>query len=300
MESELVLISIWGCWVFGTGAIVTRSQSYCENWRCVDPVYRPLRQRHFRGAFSVIVHQFTYHSTNWAHWLCEACAVLVWLPPELARGATVVWFDYNWRHAPFIEDGLRLFGFGDSVGLTMKQYCFAEQVLTLVPFKYNRPYRDPIWKFREVVISRLKLENQSASQYFLMQRKRARLRVIKNLDEIAETFRTALPSLHWRIVAYFPSVEESAREFSRANLLFAVHGAGCGSMIFMPRNSIFIELGSAECMSYMWQLARICGIYHVIHTMESVHHFQTRKFVVDLGVIHQMIGLIKRHIGIPE
>jgi hypothetical protein len=41
----------------------------------------------------------------------------------------------------------------------------------------------------------------------------------------------AFPFLSETVITYFSSAEKSAREFWEGDLLLAVHGAGCGSLI---------------------------------------------------------------------
>jgi hypothetical protein len=51
-------------------------------------------------------------------------------------------------------------------------------------------------------------------------------------------------------------IKKSAREFWDANLLFAVHGAECGSLVFMQPKTTFVEVGNQSCISDMSQLTR--------------------------------------------
>jgi uncharacterized membrane protein YesL len=130
-----------------------------------------------------------------------------------------------------------------------------------------------------------------------MQRIQGQNRFLQNLGEIAPIFQMAFPSLPWKVITYFPSVAKSAREFWEANLLFAVHGAGCGSLVFMQENTIFLELASQSCVAYMWQLTRICRIYHVIYMMPDVTHCRTPYINLNVSVVHILISLLQGRFG---
>jgi hypothetical protein len=132
-----------------------------------------------------------------------------------------------------------------------------------------------------------------------MQRMRRETRFLQNMAAITQALRTAFPSLPWTMITFFLSVENSAREFWDANLLFAVHGAGCGSLVFMQENTTFLELASESCIPYMWQLTRICRISHVIHLIPGLVHFGTRSIDLNLSVLQVMIAILKARFGSP-
>jgi uncharacterized membrane protein YesL len=103
--------------------------------------------------------------------------------------------------------------------------------------------------------------------------------------------------LPWTLITFFLSVEHSTWEFWDANLLFAVHGPGCGSLVFMHGNTTFLELASQNCVAYMWELTRICKIYHVIYLIPGVVHFGTRNINLNLSVIQMMISILRVRFG---
>jgi hypothetical protein len=93
------------------------------------------------------------------------------------------------------------------------------------------------------------------------------------MSPIVQTFQLAFPSSFWIVLTCFKSAEKSTQKFWHANLLFAVHGAGCGSLVFTQGNTIFPELASQSCVPYMRQFPRICGIYDVLYMMPGMKHF---------------------------
>jgi hypothetical protein len=130
-----------------------------------------------------------------------------------------------------------------------------------------------------------------------MQRVHGQTRFLENMGEITQAFQMAFPSLPWTVITYFPSIEQSAREFWDANLLFGVHGAGCGSLVFMQEQTTFLELATQSCVPYMWQLSQICRICHVIYMMPGVSHFGTRKVHLNISIVQVMISILKVRSG---
>jgi hypothetical protein len=205
----------------------------------------------------------------------------------------IVWTNFSWRPGRFIKDSLNLFGFTSNVCLPDSWFLFAQELWTLAGFRFNQPYPEIILEFRKVLEKQLELPRISPSKYFLMQRIPGQTRFLQNMGAITQAFQIAFPSLPWTLITDFLSVETSAREFWDANLLFAVHGAGCGSLVFMQGNTTFLELASQSCIGYMWELTRICKIYHVIYLIPGVFHFGTRNINLNLSVIQMMISILR-------
>jgi hypothetical protein len=164
----------------------------------------------------------------------------------------------------------------------------------LTPYTFGYLYPEIIRKFREVLIDRLALKPLQPWKSFFMKRDPRRTRSFANISEIFTAFCAELPSLSWMIITYFPSVEESAREFWTANLLFAVHGGGCGSLVFMQKGAIFLEVQTWDCLAYMWQLCQICSLYQVIHRVPSLHWSRT-PIIIEATVIRAMSQLVKAY-----
>jgi hypothetical protein len=175
---------------------------------------------------------------------------------------------------------------------------FTQELWTLAGFRFNQPYPQIIRAFREALVKQLGLRNIIPSKYFLMQRVHGRTRFLQNIGVILQRFQMTFPSLPWIVMTYFPSVEKSAREFWDANLLFAVHGAGCGSLVFMQTNTTFLELASQSCVAYMWQLTQICGIHHVICMAPGVRHFETYDINLNLSIVDSIISVLKVRFGL--
>jgi hypothetical protein len=271
----LALVLSADCFLTSKGAILSHGHAFCQSWRCGSSSSPFSSGLYFKGNFSSIFYQFTVHSTNWAHWICETLAVLVWLPLEVSHNSLIVWTNFSWRPGHFIRESLTLFGFSNNLCLPDRCFLFTRELWTLAGFCFNQPYPQIITEFRQVIVKQLQFPNRIPSKYFLMQRLQGQTRFLQNISEIAQILQMALPSLPWTVITYFPSIAKSAREFWEANLLFAVHGAGCGSLVFMQENTIFFELASLSCVGYMWQLTRICRIHHVLYMMPGVTHLGT-------------------------
>jgi hypothetical protein len=293
----LALVLSKNSFLTSRGVIITEKQSFCQSWRCNRPSASFPKGWHFQGNWSSIFYQFSVHSTNWAHWICETLAVLVWLPYEMSHNSMIVWTNFSWRPGRFINDGLKLFGFTNNLCLPDGYFLFTQELWTLAGFRFNQPYPEIILEFRRFFVMQLELANIIPSQYFLMQRVHGQNRFLQNMGLIVQAFQLAFSSLPWTVITYFTSVEKSAREFWHANLLFAVHGAGCGSLVFMQVNTIFLELASQSCVPYMWQLTRICGIYHVLYMMPGVKHFGTHEINLNLSVVYVMIAILRVRFG---
>jgi hypothetical protein len=292
----LALVLSKDCFLTSRGVIVSEQRIFCQSWRCDKPGHRSFGGLHFKGNFSSILYQFTVHSTNWAHWICETLAVLVWLPSEVSTQAIIVWTNFTWRPGGYIRDSLILFGFTKNLCLPDGCFLFTQELWTLAGFRFNQPYPGIIREFRCAFVEHLGLPQVIPFKYFLMQRVRSRTRFLENIGAITQAFQMAFPSLPWILITYFPSVEKSAREFWDANLLFAVHGAGCGSLVFMQKNTTFLEVASQSCIKYMWQLTQICGIYHILYVLRGVTHFETRHINLNLSIVGVMISLLKGRI----
>jgi hypothetical protein len=285
------------CFLTSYGVILSQEKEFCQSWRCRRNLRAFPDGLRFKGNYSSILHQFSMHSTNWAHWICETLAVLVWLPPDLSHNSLIVWTNFSWRPGRFIKDSLALFGLMNTVCLPDGYFLFTQELWSLAGFRFNQPYPQIIMEFRHLLVKQLGLKDRVPSKYFLMQRVHGQMRFLRNINAIMEAFQRAFPSLPWTVITYFPSVEKSAREFWDANLLFAVHGAGCGSLVFMQENTVFLELASQSCVPYMWQLTRICRIHHVIYVMAGVAHFGTRDINLSLSVVQAMIAVLKVRFG---
>jgi hypothetical protein len=220
-------------------------------------------------------------------------AVLLWLPLEVSHHSLIVWTNFSWRPGRFIKDGLVLFGFTNNLCLPEGWFLFTSKLWTLAGFRFNQPYPEIIMYFRRGVVRQLDLPRNIPSKYFLMQRVHGQTRFLANIGAITQAFQMAFPSLPWTVITYFPSIEQSAREFWGANLLFAVHGAGCGSLIFMQEKTIFLELATQSCVAYMWQLSQICRICHVLYMLPGVSHFGTRNISFNISVVQVMISILR-------
>jgi hypothetical protein len=196
-----------------------------------------------------------------------------------------------------MRESLKLFGFSNNLCLPDRYFLFTRELWTIAGFRFNQPYPEIVMEFRQVVMKQFQLPNLVPFKYFLMQRIQGQSRFLQNLGEITQLFQMAFPSLSWTVITYFPSVAKSAREFWEATLLFAVHGAGCGSLVFMQENTIFLELASLSCVGYMWHLTRICRIDHMIYMMPGVTHFRTRYINLKVSVVHMIVSLLKGRFG---
>jgi hypothetical protein len=293
----LALILSENCFLTSYGVIVWHERVFCQSWRCKESGGAFSHGLHFKGNYSSILYQFSVHSTNWAHWICETLAVLLWLPFEVSHSSLIVWTNFAWRPGRFIRDSLALFDFTNNLCLPDGWFLFTRKLWTLAGFRFNQPYPEIIVHFRCSVVSQLGLPKSIPSKYFLMQRVHGQTRFLENMGAIRQAFQMAFPALPWTIITYFPSIEQSAREFWDANLLFGVHGAGCGSLVFMQEKTMFLELATQSCVAYMWQLSQICGIRHVIYMMPSVSHFRTRNVHLNISIIQVMISILKVRFG---
>jgi hypothetical protein len=207
--------------------------------------------------------------------------------------AIIVWTNFTWRPGSYIRDSLILFGFTNNLCLPDGCFLFTQELWTLAGFRFNQPYPEIIREFRCAFVKQLGLPQVTPFKYFAMQRLCSRTRFLENIGTITQAFQMAFPSLSWTLITHFPSVENSAREFWDANLLFAVHGAGCGSLVFMQKNTTFLEVATQSCIRYMWQLTQICGIYHILYVIPGVTHFQTHHITLNLSIVGVMISLLK-------
>jgi hypothetical protein len=285
------------CFLTSYGDIVWHERIFCQSWRCRKSGHPFSHGIHFKGNYSSILYQFSVHSTNWAHWICETLAVLLWLPFDVSHNSLIVWTNFSWRPGRFIKDGLMLFGYTNNLCLPDGWFLFTQELWTLAGFRFNQPYPEIILHFRRVGVRQFALPTTIPSKYFLMQRIYGQTRFLENMDEITQAFQMAFPSLPWIVITYFQSIEQSVRQFWDANLLFGVHGAGCGSLVFMQENTMFLELATQSCVAYMWQLSQICRIYHVIYMMPGISHFGTRNINLNLSVIQVMISILKVRFG---
>jgi hypothetical protein len=183
--------------------------------------------------------------------VCETLAVLLWLPPDLSHNSLVIWTNFSWRPGCFIKDSLALFGPMNNVCLLDGYFLFTHELWSLAGVRFNHPYPQIILEFRRIMANQLRLKTLGQSKYFLMHRVQVQMRLLQNMGALMETFQTAFPSAPWTVIRSFPSVEKSAGEFWDANLLFAVHGAGCGCLVFMQENTTFLEPASQSCVAYM-------------------------------------------------
>jgi hypothetical protein len=209
VSDVLALVLSKDCFLTSQGAIISHNGFFCQRWRCQGPS-RPFSYgRRVKGNFSSILYQFSVHSTNWAHWICETLAVLVWLPYEVSQNSMIVWTNFSWRPGRFIADSLTLFGFANNVCLPDGWFLFAQELWTLAGFRFNQPYPQIILEFRRVLVQQLRLPRITPSKYFLMQRIPGQTRFLQNIGAINQAFQTAFPSLPWTLITFFLSVEHS-------------------------------------------------------------------------------------------
>jgi hypothetical protein len=261
---------------------------------CSSDLYKFTERYRLIGRFKAVLDTSSIHATNWAHWICESLAVLVWLPPEITQACTVLWIGSRRRPGSFIPESLHFFGFDNTIRVASREYIFTEQLWNLVPFIHNSPYPAIIRRFREELTKRVWLTPIVPSKFILMQRDRRSVRYILNMNEIQKAFVTALPSCDWKVMTYYRSIIVAAKQFYEVKLLFGFHGGGCGSLVFMQKDTIFLEIQSDSCFSYMWELTQICGQYHVMARMDVGHG--VRDVVVSMDMIHGMIAFVKRRL----
>jgi hypothetical protein len=59
------------CFLTSSAVIISENRVFVQGWRC-RRLPRPSPYGvSFRGNFSSILYQFSVHSTNWVHWICE-------------------------------------------------------------------------------------------------------------------------------------------------------------------------------------------------------------------------------------
>jgi hypothetical protein len=104
---------------------------FCQGWQCRWSERPFSHGLHFKGNYSSILYQFTVDSTNWAHWICETLAVLLWLPFEVSHNSLIVWNNFSWRPGGFRKDGLVLFGFTNNLCLPEGWFLFTSKLWTL-------------------------------------------------------------------------------------------------------------------------------------------------------------------------
>jgi hypothetical protein len=97
-------------------------------------------------------------------------------------------------------------------------------------------------------------------------------------------------------MTYFTSIIAAAQYFYEVKLLFGFHGGGCGSLVFMQRDTYFLEIQTDGCFSYMWELTQICRQYHVIGQM-SFGHWAMYDVNISMDIIYGMIGFLQKHLA---
>jgi hypothetical protein len=288
---QMALVMTRNCYISSGCEVLAGGLSICTPWRCDARTYKFRERYRPLGRFKTVLDTSTVRATNWAHWICESLAVLVWLPPEITHSCTILWVSVSYRPGAFIPESLNFFGFHDLICLNEREYIFAEELWTLVPFTHNRPYPAIIRRFRAVLAERIWTAPMIPWKFMLLQRDRNTPRYILNMKEIENAFRTAFPLYSWQVMTYFRSVIVAAKQFYEVRLLFGVHGAGFGSLVFMQNDTFCLEIQTRNCFPYMWELTQICMQYHIMAMMDVDHH--DADFIIRMDLIYAMIDFLK-------
>jgi len=106
-----------------------------------------------------------------------------------------------------------------------------------------------------------------------LERGKGSTRRLSNANETAELFENMTGRQWTRLIGDEPqSILERAALFNTVELLFAVHGAGCVSILYMQRDTAFIEVHDSWRSLAYWNISRIVRLYHVISKIKTLEH----------------------------